>query len=1372
MDMNKKDLKENSYSTKTLCSAASIILSAFLFPFSGELQADTIMSATEVERSPKLDYTGGDITSENPGDTKNYDLNDQTVNGKVLNITSNLSVNFNNNSQLNGDIITRHGRVGYNVVATTTVKFDNSSMLGNIKNIPFPGARTTLSTTVSFSGTNASNDYAFKGNIENSMGIMNVSFSNDANMIGDIILGQSTDADKPTILDLKLNTGSLTGDVNLNFNSDYNSTLKASLGFVNNHSSDGYAWKGDLNTSLKGEKSDIKISFDSEAKWLGNANIQSGIFSIKFANKSTMEGNLNLKGGKSTIDFNNSLFAGNAVFEGGDTTLNLANTGNMKGNIGITGGKANIFVGFRSLIEGNIVSQGGNTTLKLKNNGTIKGDIVVKGGELALETDNTVFGGSIAVTTGKFTITANDTIMSGSINLLGDQNTFSLINSNIKSGIYLMGSSSATINLSKKSNINQISGVGKVDVTIDGSSVGSIVNENVNSIITFANTDNIDSLTINSIEGFKGKINGTIQNTTIDSMTGDNVWTLAVSNSTLKNIVNTNVSSSLTLGENVKIDDLAFSGVLKGTLKNSTFGDILNTNANSDLVIENTAPSSDEGSDETTPIVTDTYRENGNLVYAGKLSGTVHQTTFKSMTLSGTGTDFYLKSKSQIENLSITSGKSTINLDNSSVAGNIVINGKDTEGTLNLDNGAELIKLIYLKEGTININAKNQSSLGTLSVDGGVAKINASASILQGGVLTTTGNTNINLIADSQIKEGILTKGGNATITLSASKIVGTIVTSGGSMAMKVQDKSQITDKVLTQAGNTNIDIIESSLDGNIYTIGGTSNITIQNAIFSGNEIQTQGGVSNVAFSSDVSKISLTDDILPETGILGYLQKSNISAYSGNVFTVGGVNNVDFKDSIYIGGSINTIDGVSNVTLSFSDAFVQKLKESEVTKAFLTSGSGPEFNILTSGGTANIALTGSFKGMANINYQGGVTNLVFADRVSAGDALSGDALEESYSINPVFKSSDALAPIVYSTTINGQTYEDGVLVSLDGLKANTLLSPYRKFFKTNTAKISVDKITNPDIYTATITGIVVGEVHSLATTSPITLAEGDTPIIPKSYEAIFNTDSVFIGKLNITDRNVSVKLAQGSKLVLENGSKIATLSSSDNFVLNSQNIQGDTLLQTNTIIDLATGGMPSIGGNIKESFSTLTIDNIKDVNNAIFRISYSPTVSIDLPNTEKADHIIINATTNTVNYAPLSNYLQAYQNVSSPILGDLSDKNILVASVKNNNGGVAGLNFNEVSVVEQGYDVITTVFEKRVESTSGVTPPGESTTPTADESWTNYYIKSANGVVGDKSKSLTQSAISSNYAIFLSNINDLNKRLGELRTNQKAQGGW
>ncbi|WP_143428341.1 autotransporter outer membrane beta-barrel domain-containing protein, partial [Helicobacter sp. 13S00477-4] len=42
----------------------------------------------------------------------------------------------------------------------------------------------------------------------------------------------------------------------------------------------------------------------------------------------------------------------------------------------------------------------------------------------------------------------------------------------------------------------------------------------------------------------------------------------------------------------------------------------------------------------------------------------------------------------------------------------------------------------------------------------------------------------------------------------------------------------------------------------------------------------------------------------------------------------------------------------------------------------------------------------------------------------------------------------------------------------------------------------------------------------------------------------------------------------------------------------------------------------------------------------------------------------------------------------------------------------------------------------------------------------------------DKSKSLTQSAISSNYAIFLSNINDLNKRLGELRTNQKAQGGW
>ncbi|WP_143428734.1 autotransporter outer membrane beta-barrel domain-containing protein, partial [Helicobacter sp. 12S02232-10] len=588
---------------------------------------------------------------------------------------------------------------------------------------------------------------------------------------------------------------------------------------------------------------------------------------------------------------------------------------------------------------------------------------------------------------------------------------------------------------------------------------------------------------------------------------------------------------------------------------------------------------------------------------------------------------------------------------------------------------------------------------------------------------------------------------------------------------------------------------------------------------------------SSETITPEIQKALIANPLI----LQNYLQASGVSSYAGDIITgqndpknketFNGANNVDFKDSLYLGGTLDTTGaGTANVTLSFSKEFVDKLKNDALLQSFLYAGKGPEFNVITDGASAtnNIALAGSIKGVASVHYLQGNTNIIFADKIQTPTAPLNKEATDATSTTSAFKGGDTTKfndstsfDIASSDTsknsvkVNGYTYEQGLLIRLDAKKADALLKDYRQIntFKSNATTFAIDKISNPNVYTASISGVMVGEVDSLNNATPAVASKSidTTP----AYQAIFEKDAAFIGKLNIKDRDVSIALSRGSKLLLEDGSLISVLSSNqkDAPVFDTSHLVNETLLQDNTVIDLASTGGKVDFSTPKATYSTLTINQVKDLNDAVFRVAYNPQAKAEDANNKKADHFIINgvsvstpkiegstpsvapkataaiagaaavdtSTSSVASGAVLNNYLQVYQNAATPVLGDLSDKKILVASIQNDSSGKAHLQFNTTSSVLQGYDLITTEFQTKVEDSANSTgtpktasKEGGSTSPT----FTNYYIAAASSQIDKKSEDMTAGAITTNYSIFLANINDLNKRLGELRGNLSAQGVW
>lgn len=1321
------------------------------------------------------DYGGFDETSSFTFDGNYQGTSDDSVKGYAYigNITASnqtFSGTFKNDANMKGNITFGPP---FTFQSTNNISFTNSSLEGNIIKTPLTANASVSTATINFSG-NSSKGFALKGNIDNTLQSLTVNFSNQAKMVGNIRLASDPFGNANTLnmtfnnssleggIDLRANGGTfnLTGNANSKFNitsfvgtnGGYTDTINLNL---NNSTLQGSTDGSTLSYTNTNDNFKLTATAGSKVYMNLTSNLNrrdtppSNTISLT---DSTWVGNITINNGKASLTLKNSTMSGNIggneAFSGNFTDSSIGNINNNNAASTLTFASVAPAVGsdpkptdhtigninFSGKITGSIA----NTTIgniSLNSNPKIASDLSLKNSFLnSLYLDN---GAKLKFSATNSTIgKAGNTGTAINNNWGGLDGTLNstTVNGNITWGDANFNNSTATnkgLNFINKSTLN-----GNITAPTTG-------NYPTTNIFSFDNSTMNGNIVVNKkANGSENTVtaNFTGGSTFAGDITGNSIFKGVFNASSIKsnNIVNDDISSTLNFTgvTDSSIANINFAGVINGDLAHSDIGTLINNNTASSLSLSNkiTDTSLNPAADASAPINT-----LGDITFTGKLDVTYYKSVAKSFNVSGT-TNLSYSDGSKVGALNVTGGTSTLNLANQSALGSLNVTGGNS--TVNLKSGSLILS-------TIGISAENATSSVYFSSE-------------------TTGANAIDFTKSNEMLKQKLQE-------LAQAKL-------------EAQNKPQEETKpeVANKPDADEKADATAQAQGSPAPAPTLAGATVDGSTPAKNEAIGAGGGSADSFTKE--QLALLSKNLTPKDILSYLSMANISAYAGNINTQAGTNDVDLKDGLYLGGNVNTTGGTANITMSFSEAFIKKLQGNPLTNAFLYAGDGPTFVVTTNGenATNNIALSGSVKGVAEFNYLKGNTNIIFADTIASAATNTTTSTSKE-------------------ATINGNTYQNGIYVSLDATKADAILGNYRDLFSTNTTTFKIDKVSNPNIYTATISGAMVGEVSSLP--------HAGTPDMSKSYEAIFAKDAVFIGKINIVDRGVSMNLSQGSKLILEDGSNIAVLSSAGDmkpFVLNQKDITGDSIYQDNTIIDLATGGNPSSSNQIKNSYSVLNIGEVKNLNNALFRVSYNPFSSANDDAKNKSDHIIINSSSS----GSQTDYLQAYQNSTTPVLGNLSDKNILVLSVKNDFAGAngnktAGLTFNTRSSVLQGYDLIETTFDKRVENSStgsNVATPTAPNAPATDTSgtavagalasagtgvdagsgatgasgtaiasgdtWTNYYVASAQAQITQSSKNLTQAAASSNYSIFLANINDLNKRLGELRDNTNAQGVW
>lgn len=1338
---------------------------------------------------------------------------------KITNFQGNISFNANNNSKVYANFNSQYNFTINDVPRNSTLKFDSSSLIGNItntwKNSPRGGGMKTIAT---FSKNNSNDGFAFSGSIQNDQGSMDVSFSNGAIWKDGYFIANDTSSisvGSGAIVNADINANKATTTITVSGNSTIKNIQGAGKSIISIANSN----IGNINTSNLTSTLDFAYtrpaSADSVSNTAENLKPTYRLGDISFAGKvsgniySSNIRNLTLNNNRDTnFNVRQSTINSITIDNGAYAVIGISNSVIGNGNKIVLNSNWGIL---KSTLEGSIIKgdiSWGDGTFADKNGNTING--------LTFSANSKLIGNISAPTGGNFSTVNNFTFNASSME--GDIFVKDKTKSDISNTVGVNFLNKSSFKGLIKAQGSAIVNVSFADTALD---IGSISAYTDTSSILFSNIKNAK---IGDIY-FTGTLSGDMSASNIGNIKANNgSINLKLDTSSIGDISNTNSQSKISFsytapiaGESspkfnrTSIGNIDFNGQLSGQLSYVNIGNINNSNVDSNLNITNIASSSFVPSVEK-PF--DYFI--GDIKYSGKLTAQLEHTKLGDLSLSGNANSINFSKNSMAGFLSISSGDSTFGISDSSIIGGVSVS---SSGKLNMN----------LSNAMISKNSDGSKN-GSISIDNANATLVFDKSILAGGI----SNAN-KAILDISFKNGSTLLGSNITsenqafsyVSFSSEinkidfakadeNLISTVKTLIENDSIKFPypiidprfqvkkedtavDEKPVDDKKDTEKATEAMPVeLSDKTDESSEetpTLASSAKF-LAGALSTGDSLTKNIGTLSAEDMKKANLEAFQAYLMSSPELVGrYLYDSGIASYYGNILVSNSIQSIDFSSALYLGGVFKNSGGNANVTMIFSDDFINKIKTSSLIKSLLFDAEGPSFHIITQASEenstpiTNIALAGDVKGKADVFYQDGYTNIIFSD--SETGSFSADNITK-------LPNSDFSNYVAGSgANLNGYSFSDGILVRLDASKANTLLSPYRDLFANNHVAMFVDKITDNTVYKAFVSGILVGEVDSLAYGSSI---DGSSRM--KSYEAILNKDAVFIGKFNIQDTHTSIKLSQGSKLILENGSQIANLSSATqrDLILDKGNIIGDSLTQTNTIIDLATNGIPSVKSNQKTSFSTLNIDHIRDLNNAIFRVAYNPNANVSDLSDQKSDHIIIDqASRSDSSSASLSNYIQAYQNTLLPVLENLSAKNILVASVKNSKNPDGSyqekLQFNTQSSVLQGYDIIHTNFEKRIENSSDgntaisvAEADKTDIAPKADEidagvvssgavadttqSWTNYYIKSASAFIQDKPKAITEAAISSSYSIFLANINDLNKRLGELRSDTKAQGIW
>lgn len=1267
-------------------------------------------------------YAGGKHNQ----DTFNFD--NSTVNGDILNLTNTVSgkvtVNFTNNSVLKGDIIVNSTAISTDASAPATsmwVNFTDSTWYGKYKDI---NADSRFESHITFTNSQVNPD---------SDEVTTFSFINGTTYLN--------------LIDSKLNTNVTTqGGMHLDLKNSSVKTINQ-MGGKNNtinltNSSAGVVnATGDnatvtLNNSTLGDGSQsIFMSGGSVDLTSTDSTVNGVIYSDAYTSfainaKNTIfntKGNENWRG--DVLENWYGTLKDGSYFD--SSTIN----GNITWINSSFGSAASEGLAFRNgtVLNGDIVRQDSNWGLDSRGahfhfqNSTMNGDIIdstsaqtsADGGSNPISTDRVMFRSS--------TLNGNVSISSKDLNT----NTPRIVDMGL--GFWLSNFNFKTITVLSDDSKNKP----KLSIALNESTMngGDIKNQG----------------DLNIKAGRDAHIKGNITTGINDDGTKMSNATFSLTLDTKDRVINDGMADKNTDGTD-KVstsDDPTKTSGYEGRLITSDSGNTITLDGGSmSLLSGSNATATLSASTGTNALLMqDTLL---HLKNNSNFTGTLTALGYNRMTLDPNSTLTFTNPSVFHGTLATSSGAGAINIkattslflkpnENSSNLTDVKTpsNTLGFEGTLmDTSSGGNYLEMDS-SQAIANENG-NTDDMVALVLDKGTSSAQNSFK----GTLFTKGNKNYlylgaysNFILDSNsFFDGILVATNNSTFN----NAKGNVVLENGS-----DFKGSLSANTLTLKG-ANITNDKNGVIKAIQVLSGEN--TLQLSANTTAPILNTGG--NVYVSFDPAFDSQTDPI----------------SFKGGVYTYGGKTNINFTKTLYVDPNESTIlasgNAINNISYNSDMATIGNFSSllNQIPNKL------PVYNIYTQDEAQNnFAISGPFSAKANINYSGGHTTLILADNVSGTLDIKAGA--------------DSIA----TNSLNGFTYKDGISINLDAQKANALLQAYRDLYPTNFASLGIDKLSSvtqaaqeavckadstkcleeddptkvsgfldsdgTPIYKAYLDGVLVGDISSLETSDSKT---------KKEYLAVLNPTSAFVGSVEIKDVPISISLSQGAKVIFTKDSTIQTLQSTSNNI-DIPSLARDTLSEkNNTIVDLATQANPN---NVvrKDDFSTLTINQLDNVSNVVFKFSFGKNASGE----NDSDRLVVVNNTNSKD-----NILQIYQNLSHPT--ELKDgEKVLVASVANGGSIQNGKIFEAGEVVNnEGFDVIKSniiVLDQDSNDPSNAKPGA---------TYSNYYLSSMSSSINPKAVNLSKAALNSNRSILLSNINDLNKRLGELRDNPYAQGAW
>ncbi len=340
------------------------------------------------------------------------------------------------------------------------------------------------------------------------------------------------------------------------------------------------------------------------------------------------------------------------------------------------------------------------------------------------------------------------------------------------------------------------------------------------------------------------------------------------------------------------------------------------------------------------------------------------------------------------------------------------------------------------------------------------------------------------------------------------------------------------------------------------------------------------------------------------------------------------------------------------------------------------------------------------------------------------------------------------------------TYHDGILLTPSAEDANKMLKDFRYFSGLEENKVIVEMANKS---TFSFSGVYIGKLEFLD--SENTNSGSGTSTISQNPDITIQENSALAARITYSNTgNMNVHMQNGARWIVLPRSistyNVKLLEGSQGITYDESTAPVSTFINPNTIIDIATGGV-NTNYNITKSpnfdnpdlYTKFNVENTKNLDNVIFRL-YTDTVD------KKTDLIYIKGSEKT---APTHNArLQVFyskESLKNATKYNEGTQKIKVASVAEGAKDNFGFNIDEETKVKQGYLLVNTEFEKRVEKESG-------------KMVDNYYIKTYLSKMDPEEAKKSFSVLGINYLVYLSATNNINKRLGERREKDYPDSFW